>query len=152
MKTAGDNYTAPTRESHSYGDNQVLVTSAITAALKWAEDFETGEPGAKPTTMIEICSTNSRRTSVFEEGTLEVKTNAYMGVDCDCGGTTVHPSDGQACAHTPFVSDPKILNFLLHSSADGVAQVVSPTTEAFANLSNEELAAYENNCALINNN
>jgi hypothetical protein len=102
--------------------------------------------------MVEICSIKNRRSSVFEEGTTSVTESAYVGVDCDCGGTTVKPSDGLECGHAPFLSDPKIIQFLLNSSIDGAAQVPSASTEAFANLSNEELAKYEDECYLITKN
>ena len=68
LKTDQNHYVAPTREHFSYGDGSVLVTSALFAGLKWAEDFEEGVAGAKPTTLIDVCSTQKRRQSIFEEG------------------------------------------------------------------------------------
>lgn len=152
LKTEKNNYVAPTSQEFMVGDNQVLTSSALTAALKWAEDFKNGETGAKPVNMVEICSIKNRRESVFEPGTFQVKNSAYMGIDCNCGGSITNPKDGSDCAHTPMVSDPKVLDFMLKSSIDGAGQVPSPTTEAFANLSNEELQKYEDDCLLINNN
>lgn len=72
-------------------------------------------------------------------------------MNCDCGGTVTHPKDGAECAHTPFLADPKVIDFLLRSAVDAVAQVVSPTTEAFANQSEAEIKNYEDNCLLLNN-
>jgi hypothetical protein len=88
VKTRAGAYIAPTEEHFSYGDGSVLVTSAITPGLKWGEDFNNKVAGAKPATIIEVCSIYKRRTSVFEEGTLYVTKNAYFGIECDCGGTT----------------------------------------------------------------
>jgi hypothetical protein len=102
--------------------------------------------------MIEVCSIKNRRKSVFETGKLDVEKNAYFGIDCNCGGTAIEPADGTACAHTPFVSDPLVLEFLLASAADGKKQVPSSTTQAFENQTEEWLANYENQCLLINNN
>lgn len=152
LKTSKDVYVAPTFEKTAYGDGQVLTTSAVTAALKWADDFEAKQPGAKPVNIIEMCSVWNRRESVFEPGTKSVQKSAYFGYECGCGGTPHSPSDGKDCDHVSFIGDPKFYHFMLNSAMDGVAQVQSPTTEAFENQSNEWLANYENNCLLIMNN
>ena len=152
LKTVKDQYVAPTYEKNIYGDGQVLTSSAVTAALKWADDFESKQPGAKPVNIIEMCSIWKRRESVFEPGTKSVEKSAYFGYECDCGGTPHQPSDGKDCDHVSFIGDPKFYHFMLNSAIDGVAQVQSSTTEEFANRTNEWLANYENNCLLINNN
>ena len=152
LKTSNNRYVAPTNETHAYGDGRVLNTSAIVAALKWAEDFQQGQPGAKPINIIETCSVWKRRTSVFEPGTKSVDNNAYFGYDCDCGGTIQNPSDGGGCQHVPFISDPKFVRFMLESAMDGVPQIQSSTTQSFEDQSEEELSQYENQCLLINNN
>ena len=73
-------------------------------------------------------------------------------MDCECGGTIAKPTDGSACGHTPFLTDAKVIDFLLRSAIDGVEQVPSASTEAFANQSESDIKNYEDNCLLINNN
>ena len=152
LKTVNNQYVTPTFERTAYGDGQVLSTSAIIAALKWADDFESKEPGAKPVNIIEMCSVWNRRESVFEPGTKSVEKSAYFGYECGCGGTPHSPSDGKACDHVSFIGDPKFYHFMLQSAIDEVPQVQSSSTEEFANRSNEWLANYENNCLLIMDN
>jgi hypothetical protein len=151
LKTVQDKYVAPTEYLYSYGDGTVLSTSSIVPGLKWADDFERKVAGAKPVSIIEICSTWKRRTSVFSPGFLKVKDNAYFGIDCDCGGSKIFPKDGSKCAHTPFVTDAKVISFLLQSAADGVPAVSTASTRAFSEKSESQLEAYEDSCQLINN-
>lgn len=133
VKTAMDKISYPTESRETMGDGQVLNTSALVPGFKWAEDFQNGQPGAKPVNLIEVCSVWKRRTSVFEIGKKTVDNNSYFGYDCDCKGDPTLISDGGNCQHVPFVEDPKLVNFVLNSSMDGVAQVQSETTQAFEN-------------------
>lgn len=151
LKTDQDKYVAPTSNKYTYGDGTVLSTSAVVAALKWADDFEKKSPGAKPTTIIEVCSTKDRRTSVFSPDVLFVRDNAYFGIDCDCGGTKLFPKDGSKCGHTLFLTDPKVIEFLLMSAADGIASIETATSKAFSSKSESQIAAYEDSCQLLNN-
>ena len=152
VKTDNNQYVASVNNQYQYGDGTVLSTSSLIAGLKWADDFKNKKAGAKPTTMIEVCSTYQRRTSVFNTGTLDVSDNAYFGMECDCAGTQWFPNDGKKCGHTNFLTDAKVIKFLLQSAADGVAAVETSASRAFADKSEEQLAAYENNCQLINSN
>ena len=102
--------------------------------------------------MIEVCSTYKRRTDIFAPGKKEVEENAYFGIECECGGSRLFPRDGKRCGHTTFLMDTKVVSFLLNSAADGQASVETPDSEAFFNKSESELAQYEDQCELINNN
>lgn len=152
IKTSHNQYVAPNSEEKAYGDKLVLTTSALTAALKWADDFESNQPGAYPVNMIEMCSIWNRRESIFEPGTKSVNSSAYFGYDCACGGTEHAPADGTLCDHMGFIGDPKFHAFSQKSAQDGVPQIQSATTEEFANRSNEWLSDYENKCLLLTNN
>jgi hypothetical protein len=87
--------------------------------------------------MGEMCSTHNRRESVFTTGLHEVKESAYFGIDCTCSGTQAKPKDGEKCEHTFMVMDAKIIDYVVKSSADGVKQVKSATTEAFESKTEE---------------
>jgi hypothetical protein len=152
LKTDKDQYVAPISTKTTHGDGVVLTTSAIIPGIKWADDFSKKVAHAKPTNIIEVCSTYSRRTSVFSPGFHEVKDNAYFGIDCDCSGSKFLPKDGTKCNHTRFLTDPKVIEFLLMSAADGVPAVETAASRAFANKSESQLEAYENSCQLLNNN
>jgi hypothetical protein len=68
VKTSEGHFVEPNQEFHAIGDTSVLAVSAIYAGLKWAEDFDEKVANAKPVTLIEVCSTQKRRESIFETG------------------------------------------------------------------------------------
>lgn len=146
LKTQHDKYVAPTSNLFTHGDGSVLTTSAIVPGLKWADDFKNKVANSKPVNLIEVCSIKDRRESVFTPGFKEVKDNAYFGIDCNCGGSKLLPKDGSNCGHTKFVTDEKVIGFLLNSCADGVAADTTASTKAFASKSESQLEAYEDSC------
>jgi hypothetical protein len=143
---------APDETKKVYGDGTVLSTSALVAGIKWADDYKRGVSGAKPVNFVEVCSIYKRRTSVFTPGTLTVNSSAYFGIDCDCGGSRFMPRDGKKCGHTLFVTDYKVIDFLLKSAMDGVKAVESTGTKNFFEKSENQLSAYEDTCQLLNAN
>jgi len=142
-ETDKDKYVTPTSNKFTHGDGAVLVTSAIIPGFKWMNDFKYKVAGAKPVNLIEVCSTYKRRTSVFSPNYLQVIDNAYFGIDCDCAGTKSKPSDGSKCNHTTFVSDAKVISFLLNSAIDGKAAVETAASKTFADKTETQLEAYE---------
>jgi hypothetical protein len=130
-KTLKNKYVAPTSFKVKNGDGAVLTTSALIAPIKWADDFKNKVANSKPVNMIELCSTYKRRTSVFTPGFLDVKDNAYFGMECDCAGTKILPKDGSKCMHTYMVTDAKLIKFVMASAADGVVAKENTASKTF---------------------
>ena len=131
-------------------DRIVTTTSALTANIKWANDFKNGARNSHPVNFIEMCSTYQRRTSVFEPSSLvkKVTKNAYFGIECDCEGSPGKPSDGKCAQHVKMITDTGLLAFLINSSMDGQQGKLGPE---YASAPDSFFNNFYENCQLLNN-
>ena len=136
----------PDRIDEAMGDGTVLSTSALTAGIKWAQDFKDGVSGAKPVNFVEICSHYNPRSSIFEPGTKEVTSSAYFGVNCSCQGRVGKETDGGCADHIGMVSDDYVINFVVESAVDGV---VGQVGAGFESKSDAFFEDFEQNCRLF---
>ena len=132
------------------GDGYVTTTSALTASIKWADDFKKGARNSHPVNFIEMCSVYKRRESVFEPESLlkKVTKNAYFGIECDCPGTPEKKSEGKCAHHAAMIYDTGLLSFLIKSSMDGVRGKLGPD---YASAPDSFFETFYEKCLLLNN-
>jgi hypothetical protein len=135
--------------TYTYGDGSVNTGSAVIPGIKWAEDFKNKLAGAKPVTFIEACSSYNERKSVFKPNKNWVENNEYIGLGCQCKGSSWSSSSGDGCGHVKLVSDSYTIEFLMNSLIDW--QPVQSTYEKsnFEAYTSEYLTQYESQCRLL---
>lgn len=137
----------PDKVEYAPGDGSVLATSALTAAIKWADEFMFKRvSGAKPVTFIEACSKYNEKKSIFQENK-KVTRNEYMGTNCYCRGSKTNRDDGMCTSHTQMLEDPYIIDFLFNSLIDGETGEVGGR---FKTMNDAQLKSYEQNCEMFN--
>ena len=142
-KKQGSGYVKLDHELMIPGDNSITTTSALSPGLKWAYEFDTKLPGAKPVVFAEICSIVNRKSAVFQSN-FGLQSNEYQGVACECR----RKGSEKGCDHLGLVSDEEVVAYLVNSLVDnkrppaGVAKKFDTWTESAADY-------YLKGCALL---
>lgn len=136
--------------TYTYGDGSVNTGSAVIAGIKWAEDFKNKVYGAKPVTFIEACSSYNERKSIFKAGKNWVENNEYIGIGCQCKGSSWLHSNGDGCGHVGLVSDSYTIELLLNSIIDWQAPKTTYERTNFESNTSEWITSYENECRMLN--
>lgn len=127
------------------GDDTVPSTSAVTAALKWANEFITGTPNAKPIKMVDVCSAVNNRLTPYDSknssGAFQMSSVEYQGLPCDC-------SEGKYrhCTHTGMILLPALLDYLSTSLTPGDVQ---PVSEMVNSMTDFQLQDFLTSCTIF---
>lgn len=139
----GSNFIEPDNVFMDYGDTSVLTTSSLIPGIKWAYEFRKKEvQGAKPVVFVEMCSTQNRKTKVYQTEKQEILENEYQGVNCGC---QTLGSEGY-CDHLGMLMDPSIIDYLANSVQDKEKPLEHGLFE-FA--SEETIANFVQNCEML---
>ena len=127
------------------GDGTVPSTSAMTAALKWAYEFQTGLAGSKPVKVVDLCSQYNVKYSPWDSKSAtgeNLMTNLeYQGLPCDCSqGKDRH------CDHEGMLFLPEMIEYLSNTVTTRQTTTVSPTV---AGMTEQQLQAYQSNCNIL---
>ena len=146
VKPNPKNYIKADNFQYEGGDREVLSTSQLVPALKWAHEFDNGKKGSAPVKFVHYCSgykkgdqlwdgvdTNSM--GVFEK-------NGYMGIGCRC----LMKKDQTDCDHNQMMSDPHLVKFLVEVLVDG--QTKQGVNEVVEMIDNDFLSDFVRRCKL----
>lgn len=127
------------------GDTSVPSTSAVTPALKFAEDFDNKVANAKPVKILEICSgvhtLESPYDSHNEAGEGLYTKNEYIGVPCDCKeGKDKH------CDHVTMLWLKTFWDIASNTFISGVKTTLTPEYEQ---KDNAFYSAWQKQCRLF---
>ena len=99
--------------TYSFGDNSVLASSTLVPVFKWAHEFESKLPGAKPVILAEMCSTFNRKTAVYQSDAAAVNKSEYQGIGCKC-----KKGSESGCDHLGMISDQEVVDYIANSLLD----------------------------------
>ena len=128
------------------GDGVVSSTSMVTPALKHAIDYEDGVPGAKPVTVIDVCSERNIKTDPFTSqnsstGEKSFNVNQWVGMPCSC-----NDRNDDTCSHQGVLGLDKFIDFTANTLQYGFR------TQITGNYAQKTDAFYEqwvNSCTLF---
>jgi len=146
--TSQDQYCNSSQVSWSYwkGDGTVPSTSVVTAALKWADEFNTKSvSGARPVKLVDLCSEYNVQTNPFDgksaTGQKIINDVGYIGVPCDCT-----QSKTRHCSHDGMLFSNTIWDFLSETLTNNDRTTVSSIV---ANMTEQDLQNYQQTCTMI---
>lgn len=127
------------------GDTSVPSTSAVTPAIKFAMDFESQVPGAKPVKIVEVCSSSMQKDSPYDsfnsKGEGQYTKNSYIGLPCDCT-----ESKTKHCDHVTMLWLPKMFDFISNTLKSGFRSQLTPS---YAQKDNAYYRLWVNDCRLF---
>lgn len=127
------------------GDDTVPAPSAVSAALKWADDFLNGVSSAKPIKLLQVCSAKNIKGTPYDSKNAtgaEVLTQVeYQGLPCDC-------SEGKYrhCTHTGILYNDALIDYISTTLVTGDVQ---PVSQMVNDMSEIQLQSYWSNCKLL---
>jgi len=127
------------------GDTTVPSTSAVTPALKWAYEFQTQLPNAKPIKLVDICSEYNVKPSPYDgtdsSGRNILNNVGYIGMICDCT-----QSADRHCDHESMLFLPQMLDFFAKTLMTNDKETVSQTVQ---NMTEQQLENYQQTCQVL---
>ena len=147
-RSKANKFYMPDRVETEAGDGALTSSSALTPGIKWALEFEEKVERSKPVNFVEMCSLYKRRESIFDDAdNMEVRKNAYFGVDCNCEKGFFGWDEGY-CGHGAFLNDKKLFKFLLSSL---VSKKKGAVSGRFSEMTEAQLKSYWHQCDLFAN-
>jgi hypothetical protein len=134
----------PRKLIYGQGDEVVLTSSSLIAALKWAWEFDTQQSTdpqtkPKPVKIVEVCSSYNTRVSIWDKpGAFEK--NEYVGALCECTPEKSKIS-GEDCKHSTVQNDKGFLQVL-----GMVLNTKEQYNNTFTKLTSEELEILSSMC------
>jgi Lecithin:cholesterol acyltransferase len=129
--------------TYSIGDKSVLASSTLVPAFKWAHEFDSRQPGAKPVILAEVCSTFNRKTAVFQSDAAAIIKNEYQGISCKC-----KKGSESGCDHLGMISDQDVVDYIANSLLD--KQQPSIVSKYFDDKSDDAVRDFIKRCGIIN--
>ena len=110
------------------GDDTVPSVSASINAYKHMIDFEDGVEGAKPSLLVDLCSSFNQRSDPFDTiestGHRKVSQNGYVGLECGCDQGHV-----DRCTHSQIMINENFINFVAEALKTGERTELSREVE-----------------------
>ena len=127
------------------GDTTVPSTSAVTAGIKWADEFVKGVPGAKPVKLVDICSSYNVKSSPWDgktsSGARTMEKVEYQGMPCDCD-----QSHTRHCDHNSLLYLPQFIEYITSSVQTEERVPVSPIVNG---MTEAQLEDYQKSCQIL---
>jgi len=126
------------------GDGTVNSASAITPAIKWADDFDNSVANAKPVKIVQMCSSKNNRMDPYDEETSDGKKmnkNEYQGIECNCSQDKV-----KECTHDSMLWADGVLLYLQKTLITNESVELTPD---IANKSKEEIESMVDMCNIL---
>lgn len=127
------------------GDDTVPAISALTPAMKWAQEFSNGTQNAKPLKIVNICSSYNIKDSPYDEagsqGRLFMNRLDFQGIPCDC-------SEGKYrhCTHLGMLYNPDLVDYVANSL---VSHEVQPISQMVEKMTETQLKSFMDTCQLL---
>lgn len=127
------------------GDGTVPSTAAVTAALKWADEFDSKMAGAKPVKIVDVCSAINVKYTPYDtmdpNKPSQVTKNEYIGLPCDCTEGKI-----RHCSHESLLFLPQLLDFVGNTVMTNVRTTISDMASA---MTDQQLADFQSKCNIL---
>eukprot|EP01017_Pseudomicrothorax_dubius_P024128 TRINITY_DN2567_c0_g6_i1.p1 TRINITY_DN2567_c0_g6~~TRINITY_DN2567_c0_g6_i1.p1 ORF type:complete len:214 (+),score=48.21 TRINITY_DN2567_c0_g6_i1:108-749(+) len=141
------------------GDGIVSSEGPLFAAFKWAEEFNSRLPGAKPVKVMQVCSSYNRK-SVYDgrdkESRRVILENGYVGAPCMCEKTAskLKPEEkqnykGDECCHSGILNDSDFFPIFQDIVSADVRIEKDISKATILRMSNDEIIRLRNTCPII---
>ncbi len=127
------------------GDGTVPSTAAVTAGIKWADEFLNKLPNAKPVKLVDVCSELNARGSPWDgtasTGERILTKVEYQGLPCDCDQSKM-----RHCDHESMLF---LTQFVDYASVAAQTMQQTSVSPLIAGMTDQQIQELQSTCQIL---